>query len=320
MLRKYGEVYKCQNYHRSFGKYSKLNKTGDRIVWMELQEQIPEKLNICGTELSIFVYYSKQPLSCNKCGHTGHRARGCVANRSTDFKNVINVNDGLASDESDDANSEGVDEIEDTVINSSITMDTNDNDIDVHLDPSQDSNKYECMKCDYQCTYENIFMEHMQSHIGEKPSMSDICELVSGVRTACEKRLSLNASASSLPCTVCDSKFSSKVELIKHLLVHNIHACNKCSYTNNSAHGLKGHAKIHNEKKFQCSQCEYKGNSTNGLNNHMKTHMDEIGSSPIINASQSTQASKRGLSVSPDNVDTTNNNNRRNMPKKNKTY
>ena len=49
---------------------------------------------------------------------------------------MINVNDGLASDESDDANSEGVDEIEDTVINSSITMDTNDNDIDVHLDPS----------------------------------------------------------------------------------------------------------------------------------------------------------------------------------------
>ena len=53
MLRRYGEVFKCQNYHRSFGKYSKLNKTGDRIIWMDLKEQIPETLNICDTELSI---------------------------------------------------------------------------------------------------------------------------------------------------------------------------------------------------------------------------------------------------------------------------
>ena len=308
MLRRYGEVFKCQNYHRSFGKYSKLNKTGDRIIWMDLKEQIPETLNICDTELSIFVYYPKQPLSCNKCGHTGHRARGCTARRSEDFINVININDGQVIDECDDVNSQNVDEIEDI----------DDNDIDVHLDPSQNTNNYECMKCDYQCTYEHIFIEHMQEHIGEKPSMSDICELVSEVKSACEKRLSLNAFTSSLPCTECESEFSSKAELIKHLLVHNIHACNKCPYRNNSAQGLKGHVKIHSEKKFQCSQCEFKGNSTNNLNNHMKTHMEEIESEPIINASQSSQSSKRGLSVSPEKVDTTNNN-RRNSSKKNKT-
>ena len=36
VLLKYGEVYKCQNYYRSFGKYRKLNKTGDRIAWMKI--------------------------------------------------------------------------------------------------------------------------------------------------------------------------------------------------------------------------------------------------------------------------------------------
>ena len=41
MLQKYGEIYKCRNYYRKFEKYSKLNKTGGRIIWMRLYDQIP---------------------------------------------------------------------------------------------------------------------------------------------------------------------------------------------------------------------------------------------------------------------------------------
>ena len=318
MLRKYGLVYKCQNFHRSFAKYSKLKKTGDRIVWMKLSEHIPETLNICDTESSISVNYAKQPISCHKCGHTGHRARGCVARQPSDFKNAININDGLDND-SDDENSECEDENDDSEIISTNIMETDTNDLDVHLNPSQNSNNFVCMKCDYQCTYQHIFMEHMKTHIGEKTSMDDICELVNEVRSACDKRLSLNVNANATKCTECDFNCSSKAELIKHLLNHNIYACDKCPYRNNSAQGLNGHAKIHNVKKFQCSKCDFKGTSTNSLNAHMKTHMDEIDPSPQDIASQSTQASKRGLSVSPDKLDTAIKNSSRNNSKKNKT-
>ena len=73
MLSKYGEVYKCQNYYRTFWRYSNLNSTGDRILWMKLREHIPQSINIRKTEISsLYVKYQKQPLSCNIFGHTGH--------------------------------------------------------------------------------------------------------------------------------------------------------------------------------------------------------------------------------------------------------
>ena len=81
---------------------------------------------------------------------------------------------------------------------------------------------------------------------------------------------------------------------------HSIYACDKCQYRNNFVQGLIAHAKIHSLKKFQCSKCDFKGTSSNSLNAHMKTHMDEIEPSLQDIVSQGTQASKRGLSASPD--------------------
>ena len=49
MLRKYGKMYKCQNHYRTFGKYSELKKSGDRIIWMKLHDHIPQTLNISKT-------------------------------------------------------------------------------------------------------------------------------------------------------------------------------------------------------------------------------------------------------------------------------
>ena len=57
LFQKYGDIYKCQNYYRKFGKYSNLKKTGDRIVWMELKEQIPQTLKIKRTESAMYVQY-----------------------------------------------------------------------------------------------------------------------------------------------------------------------------------------------------------------------------------------------------------------------
>ena len=90
MLQSYGDVYKCQNYFRKFGDYSNLNKTGDRVVWMKLKKQIPQSLRINKTEMNIYVKYSNQPMTCNRCGSVGHRARFCSL-EPKDYKNIIEI-------------------------------------------------------------------------------------------------------------------------------------------------------------------------------------------------------------------------------------
>ena len=91
ILENYGEIYKCQNYYRKFGKYSELDKTGDRIVWMKPFDHIPQKLEFKNSEnIYINVKYENQPMSCNICGNKGHRHRYCNV-RPGDFKNVIDL-------------------------------------------------------------------------------------------------------------------------------------------------------------------------------------------------------------------------------------
>ena len=41
------------------------------------------------------------------------------------------------------------------------------NEFDIHFDPSQNNNKFQCTECDYQCKYPDIFNEHMKTHTGE---------------------------------------------------------------------------------------------------------------------------------------------------------
>ena len=91
MLQRYGEVYKCQNYFRKFGKYKELKKTGVRIIWMKINEHIPESLKIKQTQINMYVCYQNQLKTCNKCGISGHIARNCRL-KPSDFKNVIDIN------------------------------------------------------------------------------------------------------------------------------------------------------------------------------------------------------------------------------------
>ena len=183
-------------------------------------------------------------------------------------------------------------------------MDIDTNDLDLLHEPSQYWNNFEYMKCDYQCTYEHVFflwsIWYAKSYWRETIHKwffwvyywGEIC-FVKNVRL-------LNVNANAYKCSECELNCSSKAELINYLLDHNIYACDKCQYKNNSAQGLIAHAKIHSFKKFQCSKCDFKGTSSNSLNAHMKTHMDEIEPSLQDIVSQGTQASKRGLSASPD--------------------
>ena len=336
MLGKYGQVYKCQNHYRLYGKYTNLKKTGDRIIWMKLHDYIPQLLNINKTEISsLRVSYQKQPLSCNTCGHTGHKAWRCVR-KPRDYKNVIDLDDGYDNSEEksdkkdsvkqkDDGCDDGISEI------SFSTMDDNVDDIDVHMDPSQNRKTFKCSKCEYECNYENIFnehikihteenpficavcgyqcsndhtlKEHVKAHTGEKPSGSDISELITEVRSSNGIQLLYEKT---LKCSECKFVCVSNKELSNHLTTHNIYSCNQCEYRNSTIKGLRGHIKKHNDKRFKCNKCEFKGTSNATLINHMKSHFDDIlGSSPpeSDNDLHSMKNSKRELSISPDKID-----------------
>ena len=41
------------------------------------------------------------------------------------------------------------------------------NEFDIHFDPSQNNNKFQCTECDFQYKYSDIFNEHMKTHTGE---------------------------------------------------------------------------------------------------------------------------------------------------------
>ena len=322
MLQKYGNVYKCQNYYKTFGKYRQLNKSGDRIVWMKLKEQIPQSLQINQTQMTIYVQYPNQPMSCNKCGHTGHRARYCTRGPN-DSKNVIYIKKSDFVNNDDDSVGEGDSDSNDDDADNDEDNDDDDHDgddddcdankIDVHIEPSQNNNIFECTKCAYKCKYDHIFKDHMLVHAGENSFKCDICELECRDKSTYEKHMLIHNNEILLSCTECTYEGLNKEVLSNHLKTHNIYACVKCEYKSNSLKGLNGHIKIHNQKILKCSKCEFTCTLPNKLNIHMKTHTGEDICSEILSdiskcsSSEKTplnsNSSKRSLSVSPDVVD-----------------
>ena len=89
--------------------------------------------------------------------------------------------------------------------------------------------------------------------------------------------------------------------------------------------GLSSHTKIHNQKKIKCSKCEFVCTTLNKLKNHMRIHLDEeihteIHTEELSEMSKITtsekniscsKTSKRGLSASPEVVDSNKKKNRK---------
>ena len=91
MLKQYGEVYKVQNYYKKYGKYRHFSKTGNRIAWVKLDSSIPQTLLLKQTQTTIKVQCETQPMSCNKCGHTGHNY-WCCSTQKNNHIHVVDLN------------------------------------------------------------------------------------------------------------------------------------------------------------------------------------------------------------------------------------
>ena len=294
LLCKYGNVNKVQSYFHRYGKYSNFTKSGHRIAWIDLEGHIPRILNIRETQNFVNVTYPKQPFSCNECGKTGHRARGCNT-KHADFINVLDTI--LIQEDSSGTGSNDKD----------LNIDVDD--FDVHIDSSQSTNKFLCTLCDYKCSYENILQEHMNGHTSEQPptcSNDDldkeevsktpekgtecfICDEVSISKSSHDAHLAMHDIEIQLSCSECEFECANEDVLNNHISSHDIYTCKVCNFTFKTAKHLSDHGKTHNANKFSCSECEYTCPSKADLKKHKKQHTGE-----------KKEASKRGLSISPE--------------------
>ena len=109
--------------------------------------------------------------------------------------------------------------------------------------------------------------------------------------------------------------------LINHLKTHNIYSCNKCDFKGKTQQALSSHLKKHNQKNYKCPSCEFTCTNLSKFNAHKRDHnMEEVIVEPLIeminnakNTTPNNNASKRGLSVSPESSGTDGK-----TPKKNK--
>lgn len=207
--------------------------------------------------------------------------------------------------------------------------------MDIHIDPSQASKPLKCNLCDYTCKYDHILSEHMETHTGEKsfqcqkrssqPNVlhndhiniqtqkegnsfiNDTCKIV-------DEQVLAHVNEILLHCTECDYKCRNKDILLSHLKSHNVYACGKCDFRGISSKGLTAHMKTHKLKQFKCTKCEYTVNTFSKLNTHMRNHTGEAITAESLFEIVTSQTSdktplksntaKRGLSVSPEVVNT----------------
>ena len=218
-------------------------------------------------------------MTCNRCGSVGHRARFCSL-EPKDYKNIIEIKENKL------ANIDNVDKV--IVIESPLNVSTED--LDIHIESSQSKTQFECTECEYKCSYEHIFNEHLETHTGEKFHS----------------------------CSDCGYQPKNMNDMKKHEQKHKeekTFKCDKCDYECNSAKELSAHVKMHNQKMQKCTKCEHTCITVKKLNTHMRTHtgeespvktlfgaMFEIETSAPDQTPLITNSAKRGLSESPEVV------------------
>ena len=245
---------------------------------MNIKSYNPSSIIIKQLNNFINVTYEEQPFTCNKCGKTGHRARSCRV-KTGDYLNTIHIN---LFDTDEDYLNDSVIEYED---------------LDIHIDPSQNSNKFDCPKCEYTCTYENILIDHMEFHtqeesrayvnIGHQPKVVSslfgnkkdvkqiechICEFACDNDTSLKEHMITHDNEILLNCTECDFNCRNEDVLNIHLASHNIYLCNICNSQCKSEKELCEHVKLHSGKNHKVTESDYTSTSASRPNNHKQNH------------------------------------------------
>ena len=267
---KFGVVLKCQNYFRKIGGYDNLTHTGERLIWMNLKQQIPQSIYIKQINNFIKVTYENQPYSCNKCGHSDHNARACTIEQHN-YKRVVDLNDIMV------------------------------NKLDIHSEQLKHSELLKCDECAFECYYENILADHkaihkdsdflcskcgfqtsilldlenhMKEHTGETPTECDKHVQIPSKRLGVNDHRQSHNSKKQYKCEYCEWVNIGSDAHEKHMLSHRdeiLLTCTECEYECINDDVLFNHYK-NKHSLFMCKECDYKCKSEINLSKHTKMH------------------------------------------------
>ena len=292
----YGKVIKCNYYFRKYGDYENLTHSGERLIWMELSQQIPQSVHIKQMDNYVTVKYENQPFSCNKCGHQGHTRKYCKT-ESNEYKCIIDL-DNINIDETDIHKGQPKEIFKCTECNYECFCEeilkkhteehTNHNilcsecglqtssmaEFVNHMKKHTEEKPYKCCKCGFSASSVLALEKHMKMHTGEKPCECSKCVQQPSKSLATSEHDHSDANKVMYKCDICDIVNSSKTAHDLHTMSHSdetLLQCTECDYECRNKDVLNNHCKSkHNI--YSCTECDFKGKSEKHLEKHAKTH------------------------------------------------
>lgn len=150
----------------------------------------------------------------------------------------------------------------------------------LHMLTHTDEKPHECNLCEKKFSRPDYLLKHIQSIHSEKIHKCDQCTNAYGNKESLLRHIAKKHNKDpSINCDMCEKKFTSKIYLDKHKLLHtdNLYACKHCPETFSEKDLLKSHTKENHAlpRNFLCNMCGDSFIRSEELKIHIRRHTGE---------------------------------------------
>lgn len=150
----------------------------------------------------------------------------------------------------------------------------------LHMLTHTDEKPHECNLCEKKFSRPDYLLKHIQSIHSEKVHKCDQCSNAYGNKESLLRHIGKKHNKDpSISCDMCEKKFTSKIYLDKHKLLHtdNLYACKHCSETFPEKELLRAHMKENHAlpRNFLCNMCGDSFIRSEELKIHIRRHTGE---------------------------------------------